>query len=166
MKNTVSTIFVTATFYFASSGAMAGISDHTQANHQQMMEQHSSIGRPGIINQATRNIDLTANDQMSFSLKNLDIVVGKTVSFTIKNTGELLHEFVLGTQDQIEMHRKQMTNMPQMKHLDNNALSINSGETKTLVWKFTTSGNFLAACTLPGHYEAGMITKINVSKDI
>lgn len=60
------------------------------------------------------------------------------------------------------MHRKEMQGMPNMKHSDSNALSLKSGETKTLIWKFTSVGNFLAACTLPGHYEAGMITTIKV----
>jgi uncharacterized cupredoxin-like copper-binding protein len=143
------------------AGVASPISDSMQ-HHNEMNGQHASIGVPGKTSEVTKALNLTANDQMRFSLDTLDLQKGDTVSFTVTNTGQIHHEFVLGTREKIEMHSKEMQGMPNMKHADSNALSLKSGETKTLIWKFTSVGNFLAACTLPGHYEAGMITKIAV----
>ncbi len=145
----------------AFSGVTSSRADSMQ--HQDgIMEQHMIVGIPGKDSEVTKELILTANDQMRFSIDTLDLQKGDIVSFTVTNTGQIHHEFLLGTRDKIEMHRKEMQGMPNMKHADSNALSLNSGETKTLIWKFTSVGNFLAACTLPGHYEAGMITKIAV----
>ena len=145
----------------AFAGVASPIADSIQ-HHNEMKGQHDSIGIPGKSTEVTKALNLTANDQMRFSIDTLDLKKGDIVSFTVTNTGQIHHEFVLGTRDKIEMHRKEMQGMPNMKHSDSNALSLKSGETKTLIWKFTSVGNFLAACTLPGHYEAGMITKIAV----
>lgn len=147
----------------AFSGVTSSRADSMQ--HQDgMMEQHMTIGMPGKSSEVTKELSLTANDQMRFSINALNIQKGDTVTFTVTNTGQLSHEFVLGTRERIEMHRKEMQGMPNMKHADSNALSLKPGDTKALTWKFTSVGDFLAACTLPGHYEAGMITKIAVGK--
>lgn len=37
------------------------------------------------------------------------------------------------------------------------------GETERIVWQFTKSGDFYYGCLVSGHFEAGMIGKINVS---
>ena len=34
----------------------------------------------------------------------------------------------------------------------------------TMVWQFTRPGEFYFGCLVPGHFEAGMIGKITVTK--
>lgn len=138
---------------------------HQMSHHHEMMDKHHiSIGQIGNRSEVTKTLEVRANDQMKFSLSGMQFKAGETIEFIVTNEGQLPHEFVLGTREQIEMHRQEMANMLEMEHSDSNTLSLKPGEIKTLIWKFTSIGNFLAACTLPGHYEAGMITAIKVSK--
>ncbi|WXL27813.1 hypothetical protein WG219_10320 [Ectopseudomonas mendocina] len=41
------------------------------------------------------------------------------------------------------------------EHTDANAVLIEPGSAKDLVWTFAEAGELDFACTLPGHYQAG-----------
>ena len=43
-------------------------------------------------------------------------------------------------------------------------VSAASGKTETMVWQFTKPGEFYYGCLIPGHFEAGMMGKIIVTK--
>lgn len=43
------------------------------------------------------------------------------------------------------------------KHDDPNAVLVEPGTTKEFVWTFTDATKLNFACTLPGHYQAGMV---------
>ncbi|WP_068827121.1 cupredoxin domain-containing protein [Pseudomonas sp. BMS12] len=43
------------------------------------------------------------------------------------------------------------------KHEDANAILVEPGTTKEFVWTFPQAGALNFACTLPGHYQAGMV---------
>lgn len=43
------------------------------------------------------------------------------------------------------------------KHDDPNAILVEPGTTKEFVWTFAEATNLNFACTLPGHYQAGMV---------
>ncbi|TBN47125.1 plastocyanin/azurin family copper-binding protein [Pseudomonas sp. BGI-2] len=43
------------------------------------------------------------------------------------------------------------------KHDDPNAILVEPGTTKEFVWTFADVSNLNFACTLPGHYQAGMV---------
>ena len=166
MKKLITTTLLS--IVFITPEVIAGIKEHDahgmQHHNEMMNKHHMNIGQPGKYSEITKILSINASDQMNFSPSGIELKSGQTIEFVVTNTGQLPHEFVLGTREQIEMHRQEMRDMPDMKHSDNNTLSLKPGETKTLIWKFTSVGDFLAACTLPGHYEAGMITKINVGK--
>jgi len=49
-----------------------------------------------------------------------------------------------------------------MEHDDPNAQSIEPGQRKEILWKFSKLGSFEFACLIPGHYEAGMHGKVVV----
>ena len=53
-------------------------------------------------------------------------------------------------------HKRMMEQMPDMRHNDANARTLEAGASTTLAWRFSHKGEFEFACLLPGHYEAGM----------
>lgn len=113
-----------------------------------------------------RTISVTAGD-IWFKPDNLAIAPGETVKFVIKNTGNLKHEFVVGTAEKQEAHRTMMRQMASgqaghdMAGGHHNAMpsvTIPAGETRVLVWTApeTSDAALVYACNIPGHYEAGM----------
>ena len=48
-----------------------------------------------------------------------------------------------------------------MAHSHNNSVLLSPGEKAELIWKFSNSLEIEAACNVPGHYEVGMIAKID-----
>ena len=51
-----------------------------------------------------------------------------------------------------------MRNMPEMIHQDPNAVTVEPGETRELVWRFDGEQPVVFACNIPGHAEAGMVS--------
>jgi uncharacterized cupredoxin-like copper-binding protein len=55
-----------------------------------------------------------------------------------------------------------MRRNPDMKHDDDPAaVTLDPGETKTIVWRFSKpiQGHVVFACQMPGHWDAGMLYK-------
>ena len=48
-----------------------------------------------------------------------------------------------------------------MSHSHANSVLLEPGKKGELIWKFNTDAKLEAACNVPGHYESGMIAKIN-----
>ncbi len=51
-----------------------------------------------------------------------------------------------------------------MRHDDPNTVMLAPGESKELVWKFTRAMEIEFACNMPGHYESGMMGRIDFDK--
>jgi uncharacterized cupredoxin-like copper-binding protein len=51
-----------------------------------------------------------------------------------------------------------------MSHDDPNSVLVPPGETKELTWKFSKDADIEFACNIPGHYESGMVGKIERSR--
>ncbi|WET12260.1 cupredoxin domain-containing protein [Pseudomonas sp. D3] len=156
-----------------SVGAMADTA-HTYA-----------FGQPASADKATRTVEVVLQD-MSFSPKSLDVKAGETVRFVLVNKGQLLHEFNLGDAAMHAEHQKQMMQMQSsgmlnatgmgkmdhgamdhgamasMKHDDPNSVLVEPGKTAELTWTFTKASGLEFACNIPGHYQAGMVGKLNV----
>ena len=47
-----------------------------------------------------------------------------------------------------------------MAHKHSNSVLLSPGESAELIWKFNNTAELEAACNVPGHYEVGMIAKI------
>lgn len=122
------------------------------------------IGKPGKEAKVSRTIEVDTYDTMKFSPDKMNIKKGETIKFVIVNKGKLVHEFMLGELDELKEHAAMMMKMPDMKHDEKNAVSVEPGETKNLIWEFTKAGKVEFACLLPGHSEAGMVGSINVSE--
>ncbi len=119
-----------------------------------------AIGMPGDAAQVDRTVELsmveTDDGEMLFEPRDLSFDKGETVRFVITNTGDLEHEMVLDTSDEIQEHKALMEEFPDMAHDDPNAVRLEPGETGEIVWTFANDGAFEYACLIPGHHESGM----------
>lgn len=123
----------------------------------------SAAGQPVPEGQPTRTVKVTALDSMRFEPQTLNVKAGETIRFIVTNAGKLPHEFVVGDRREQQEHAEIMKKMPDMWHEHGNALTLAPGETKTLTWQFAKAGTIELACHVPGHYEAGMVSKVMVS---
>ena len=48
-----------------------------------------------------------------------------------------------------------------MSHSHSNSVLLEPNKSADLIWKFNTDADLEVACNVPGHYEAGMVAKIN-----
>jgi uncharacterized cupredoxin-like copper-binding protein len=115
----------------------------------------STIGAPGNAANATRTVDVMT-DAMRFNPASVSVRQGETVRFRVKNSGQLKHEFVLGTEKELKEHYEVMKKYPEMEHADDNMVTVAPGEAGEVVWQFTKAGKVDFACLQPGHYDAGM----------
>jgi uncharacterized cupredoxin-like copper-binding protein len=104
------------------------------------------------------------SDRMRFTPANMTVKQGETVRFRVKNNGKVLHEMVLGTMAQLKEHADLMKKHPGMEHDEPYMAHVAPGKTQTLVWQFTKHGEFYYGCLVPGHFEAGMLGKVVVTK--
>lgn len=122
------------------------------------------FGEPGDPAKATRTVAVVTLDTMRYDPARVEVKAGETVKFAVTNLGKLPHEFVLGDAASLKEHAEMMRKMPDMKHEEPNMVSLQPGETKTLVWRFKTAGTVDFACLIPGHFEAGMRGAVLVSE--
>ncbi len=135
---------------------------HGTHNHGAHDQGGATAGRPGDPNKIGRTIKITAQD-IKYDQSEILVKAGETVKFVVTNAGKLKHEFIIGSSDEQRQHAEMMKQMPGMVHEDANTLTLEPGETKSLVWQFTKTGALEIACHVPGHYEAGMRGKVTVT---
>tara|TARA_B100001173_G_C15803954_1_gene468915 strand:+ start:180 stop:677 length:498 start_codon:yes stop_codon:yes gene_type:complete len=115
----------------------------------------------------------------TFKVKN-----NETIKFIVINKGELVHEFNIATKDMHLKHQTEMMKMVEneillgdridkqkmmevskkdhsMAHKHSNSVLLSPGQRAELIWKFSNTFDIEAACNVPGHYEVGMVAKIN-----
>lgn len=119
-------------------------------------------GRQGDPKKVTRTVTLDMHDTMRFTPADITVKQGETLRFVVRNKGGMLHEMVIGTLDELKMHGAMMKKHPGMEHDEPYMAHVSAGKKEEMVWQFTQPGAFYFACLLPGHFEAGMIGKINV----
>ncbi|WP_235513943.1 cupredoxin domain-containing protein [Aquabacterium parvum] len=163
-KRRFATHFIAATCLTLSAFAFAGgdhAHDHgagTQATEE------TAIGKPGRASKVTRTIKVSMNDKMRFEPASIQVKQGETVRFVVRNAGQIKHEMNLGTEKEPLEHLEVMKKFPNMEHDEPNKVSIAPGQQGEIVWQFTKAGTVNFACLVPGHYEAGMKGKVQVSK--
>jgi uncharacterized cupredoxin-like copper-binding protein len=148
----------------------------------------SAIGESAKATAATRTVQVKLIDN-AFEPETIKIKAGETVRFVLTNAGQLLHEFNLGTAAMHAEHQKEMAMMVEhgmitasgidenmmkmdhsgmqghvMKHDDPNSVLVGPGETRELVWKFSKTVDLEFACNIPGHYESGMVGKVDFAR--
>ena len=124
----------------------------------------SALGRPASASQAKRTIAIEMSDAMRFSPTQITVARGEVVRLAVSNNGQLTHELVLGTMEDLKEHAEHMKAHPDMKHDEPNMIQLAAGKRGELVWQFTQRGEFHYGCLVPGHFEAGMVGKIVVTE--
>jgi uncharacterized cupredoxin-like copper-binding protein len=124
---------------------------HTPSTHAT-----SAAGRAGVPDQVSRTLDVGMYDSMRYAPEDITLRRGDTVRLVARNAGQVLHEIVLGTSDEIRLLRQALQRDPAMMHAAPFMLHVAPGERGEIVWQFDRAGRFEFACLLPGHYEAGM----------
>lgn len=121
------------------------------------------LGKPGDPKKVSRTIEITSGDDMRYRPSEIIVKRGETVRFAVRNAGQVPHELVLGSLKELKAHAELMRKHPGMEHEEPNQAFVKPGETREIVWQFTRAGTVDFACTIPGHFEAGMTGKVKVS---
>ena len=113
-----------------------------------------------------------------------EIKKNQTIKFIVYNYGELVHEFNIATKVMHLKHQPEMMKMVEneillvdkidkkkmkelakkdhsMSHSHSNSVLLEPDQSGEIIWKFNTNTDIEIACNVPGHYEAGMIAKID-----
>lgn len=113
---------------------------------------------------AMRTIEVRMTDNMRFTPDRIDVKLGETVRLVVINSGQVMHEFVLGTKQELDEHAELMKKFPNMEHDEPYMAHVEPGKRGEIIWHFNRAGEFDFACLLPGHYQAGMVGKIKVAR--
>ena len=141
------------------------------------------IGMQGNKESVDRTVKVSMYDNY-YQPNKFKIKKGETVKFIVQNKGELVHEFNIATKEMHLKHQPEMQMMVDheilladkidknkmmemakknlsMAHKHSNSVLLSPGESAELIWKFNNSVDIEAACNVPGHYEVGMVAKID-----
>jgi uncharacterized cupredoxin-like copper-binding protein len=138
-----------------SAHADAGHAGHHPPLFKDYGEQQP-FGRAGKRAEAKRTVVVEMSDAFRFTPSTLQFKRGETVRLVFRNTGAQVHEWVIGTPEEIAEHADLMRRFPNMEHDEAHNVHVPAGEERELVWQFNRPGTFAFACLLPGHREAGM----------
>ena len=143
----------------------------------------SMIGEKGNPSEVSRTIQVKMYDNY-YEPSEFKIKKNETIKFVVYNYGELVHEFNIATKKMHLKHQPEMMRMVEneillvdridrkkmkemskkdhsMSHSHSNSVLLEPNQSAELIWKFSTDASLEAACNVPGHYDVGMIAKIN-----
>jgi len=146
----------------AAIASSTGAHDHGKHEHGA-----STSGKAGDPARVTRTVTIRMSEY-AFDAERLEFKAGETVKFIVINNGKLKHELTVGTAEEQKTHRAAMQSMSDMNHDEHshdmpaNAIHVDPGETRELVWHFTKAGSLQFACNYPGHADLGMEGSISV----
>ena len=147
-------------------------------------DKNMRVGASGKLNEVDRIIKVKMYDNY-YEPSVFNIKSGETIKFEIENFGELVHEFNIGNAKMHKEHQPEMQKMLEneilfpdyidkkkmkkmakmdksMGHSHSNSVLLVPKEKKSLIWKFDNAINIEVACNVPGHYQIGMIAKVNI----
>ena len=162
MRTIIPTVFAMTVLSLSIALGAAEKHPHATTHEHGHASKHANFGQPGKADQVQRTIEVKALDTMRYDPQTFTVKAGETIRFVVTNVGRLKHEFIIGDPAEQRAHAEMMKKMPGMEHEDPNALNLEPGETKTLIWQFGQAGVVEVACHVPGHYEAGMVAQVKV----
>jgi len=127
-----------------------------------VVKEQKAWGIAGDAKAVKRTIAIRMGDNMRFTPERIEVNQGDTIRITLTNTGQVMHELVIGTQEELAEHAVLMKKFPNMEHDEPYMAHVAPGKTGEIIWTFNRPGDFDFACLLPGHFEAGMVGKIVV----
>ena len=165
------TITIIFTLLFLNSLAFAG--------------KNMKIGSKGNVADVTRVIKVIMYDNY-YEPSSFQIKEGETIKFEVENAGMLVHEFNIANKMMHMKHQPEMMKMVEneilladsidkekmkkmakidksMSHSHNNSVLLEPKQKADIIWKFDNAINIEIACNVPGHYQAGMIAKVDIN---
>ena len=148
-----------------AAGSALAHGDAPQAHKKPaaVKKEQKDWGIAGDAKAVMRKIEIGMSDKMRFTPDRIEVRQGETVRLVHRNGGKLLHEFVLGTKQELEAHAALMLKFPTMEHDEPYMAHVGPGKTGEIIWNFNRAGEFDFACLIPGHYQAGMVGKVVVA---
>ena len=147
-------------------------------------DKNMKIGSKGNVNDISRVIKVIMYDNY-YEPSSFQISAGETIKFEVENAGELVHEFNIANKMMHMKHQPEMEKMVEneilfadsidkdkmkkmakmdksMGHSHSNSVLLEPKQKGDIIWKFDNAINIEVACNVPGHYQAGMIAKVNI----
>ena len=147
-------------------------------------DKNMKIGSKGNVNDISRVIKVIMYDNY-YEPSSFQINAGETIKFEVENAGELVHEFNIANKMMHIKHQPEMEKMVEneilfadsidkdkmkkmakmdksMGHSHSNSVLLEPKQKGNIIWKFDNAANIEVACNVPGHYQAGMIAKVNI----
>ncbi|MBI5716322.1 MAG: cupredoxin family protein [Burkholderiales bacterium] len=153
---------LSASLLLAAAAAMAHNNEDHGKKPGAVKKEQKAWGIAGEPKAAKRVIQVGMTDNMRFTPDRIEVRQGETVRFVIRNSGQVMHEFVLGTKPDLDEHAALMAKFPNMEHDEPYMAHVGPGKVGEIVWHFNRAGDFDFACLIAGHYQAGMVGKIKV----
>tara|TARA_B100001063_G_scaffold226528_1_gene236210 strand:+ start:79 stop:585 length:507 start_codon:yes stop_codon:yes gene_type:complete len=148
-------------------------------------DKNMKIGSKGNLNEVSRIIKVKMYDNY-YEPSSFSIEAGETIKFEVENVGMLVHEFNIANKMMHMKHQPEMSKMAEngillafsidkekmkkmakidksMAHSHSNSVLLEPKQKGEIIWKFINAVNIEIACNVPGHYQAGMIAKVNIN---
>ena len=148
-------------------------------------DKNMKIGSKGKETDVTRVIKVVMYDNY-YKPSSFKIKEGETIKFEIENAGILVHEFNIANKMMHLKHQPEMVKMvdngillafsidrekmkkmakidKSMGHSHSNSVLLEPKQKGHIIWKFDNAVNIEVACNVPGHYQTGMIAKVNIN---
>jgi len=143
------------------------------------------IGSKGNLNEVNRIVKVVMYDNY-YEPSSFKIKAGETIKFELVNAGELVHEFNIANKMMHMKHQPEMEKMVEseilfadsidknkmkkmakinksMGHSHSNSVLLEPKQKGHIIWKFDNAINIEVACNIPGHYQVGMIAKVDIN---
>lgn len=160
---TLLTMAMLALLAGAAPTAAHGDAAHAAKDAAPVRKEQKPWGIAGDAKNAKRTVRIDMRDTMRFTPDVVHVKLGETVRFVHRNRGKVMHEFVLGTRQELDEHAALMLKFPDMEHDEPYMAHVAPGKTGEIVWEFNRAGTFEFACLIPGHYQAGMVGRVIVA---
>ena len=148
-------------------------------------DKNMKIGSKGNLNEVSRTIKVKMHDNY-YEPSSFSIEAGETIKFEVKNVGMFVHEFNIANKMMHIKHQPEMSKMAEngillafsidkekmkkmaktdksMGHSHSNSVLLEPKQKGEIIWKFINAVNIEIACNVPGHYQAGMIAKVDIN---
>ena len=148
-------------------------------------DKNMKIGSKGKESEISRTIKVVMYDNY-YEPSSFQIKTGETIKFEVENAGMLVHEFNIANKMMHMKHQPEMIKMVEneilladsidkekmkkmakmdkaMAHSHSNSVLLEPKQKGEIIWKFDNAVNIEVACNVPGHYQVGMIAKVDIN---
>ena len=148
-------------------------------------DKNMKIGSKGKESEISRVVKVVMYDNY-YEPSSIQIKAGETIKFEVENAGMLVHEFNIANKMMHMKHQPEMIKMVEneilladsidkekmkkmakmdkaMAHSHSNSVLLEPKQKGEIIWKFDNAVNIEVACNVPGHYQVGMIAKVDIN---